>query len=79
MKVAVMVGSLRKESFSRKTAKTLIAFETESLMLDIVEIGNLQVYNQDYDDDGKPPIEWTTLMLKGRFRIKVHASFCKSL
>lgn len=60
MKVAVMVGSLRKESFSRKTAKTLIALEPESLMLEIVEIGNLPVYNQDYDDDGKPPIEWTT-------------------
>jgi chromate reductase, NAD(P)H dehydrogenase (quinone) len=53
MKVAVMVGSLRKESFSRKTAKTLIALEPESLMLEIVEIGNLPVYNQDYDDDGE--------------------------
>ena len=59
MKVAVMVGSLRKESFSRKTAKTLIALAPESLMLEIVEIGNLPVYNQDYDDEGKPPIEWT--------------------
>ena len=59
MKVAVMVGSLRKESFSRKTAETLIALAPESLMLEIVEIGNLPVYNQDCDDEGKPPIEWT--------------------
>jgi chromate reductase, NAD(P)H dehydrogenase (quinone) len=60
MKVAVMVGSLRKESFSRKTANTLIALTAESLILEIVEIGNLPVYNQDYDDGGKPPVEWTT-------------------
>lgn len=66
MKVAVLVGSLRRESFSRKTAKTLIALAPESLTLDIVEIGDLPVYNQDGDDDGKPPVAWTTF----RKRIK---------
>ena len=66
MNVAVLVGSLRRESFSRKTAKTLVALAPESLTLDIVEIGDLPVYNQDGDDDGKPPIAWTTF----RKRIK---------
>ena len=66
MKVAVLVGSLRRESFSRKTAKTLVALAPASLMLEIVEIGNLPLYNQDGDDDGKPPIQWTTF----RKRIK---------
>ena len=66
MKVAVLVGSLRRESFSRKTAKTLLALAPESLTLEIIEIGDLPVYNQDGDDDGKPPIEWTTF----RKRIK---------
>jgi chromate reductase, NAD(P)H dehydrogenase (quinone) len=60
MKVAVMVGSLRRESFSLKTAKTLLPLAPESLTLEIVEIGNLPIYNQDGDDDGKPPSEWTT-------------------
>jgi chromate reductase len=66
MKVAVLIGSLRRESFSRKTAKTLVALAPEPLTLEIVEIGDLPVYNQDGDDDGKPPIAWTTF----RKRIK---------
>jgi chromate reductase, NAD(P)H dehydrogenase (quinone) len=66
MKVAVIVGSLRRESFSRKTAKTLVALAPDSLALEIVEIGDLPLYNQDGDDNGKPPIEWMTF----RERIK---------
>ena len=66
MKVAVLVGSLRRESFSRKTAKTLVALAPESLTLEIVEIGDLPLYNQDSDDDRQPPNEWTTF----RNRIK---------
>ena len=66
MKVAVLVGSLRRESYSRKTAKALIALAPESLKLEIIEIGDLPIYNQDGDDDGKPPIAWMTF----RKRIK---------
>ena len=51
--VGVFVGSLRKESFSRKTAKALIALAPSSLSLEIIEIGNLPLYNQD--DDKNPP------------------------
>ncbi len=58
-KIAVFVGSLRKESFNRKMAKVLITLAPESLMLEIVEIGGLPLYNQDYDDEGNPPSEWT--------------------
>ena len=66
MKVAVLVGSLRKEAFSLKTAKTLISLAPESLALEIVEIGELPLYNQDGDDYENPPVEWTTF----RRRIK---------
>ena len=55
--VAVLVGSLRKESFNRKLAKALIGLAPQSLRLEIVEIGNLQLYNQDLD--ASPPPEWT--------------------
>jgi len=58
-KVAVFVGSLRKQSFNRKMAKALIALAPESLELEIVEIGELPLYNQDYDDEGKPLPQWT--------------------
>lgn len=60
MKVAVVVGSLRRESFSRKMAKVLATLAPETLQMDIVEIGDLPIYNQDGDDDGKPPAAWTT-------------------
>jgi len=58
-KIAVFVGSLRKESFNRKMAKALAILAPESLMLEIVEIGELPLYNQDYDDGGNPPSTWT--------------------
>jgi len=55
-KIAVIVGSLRKESFNRKMAKALVALAPESIKLEIVEIGGLPLYNQDLDD--KPPTAW---------------------
>jgi chromate reductase len=51
--VAVFVGSLRKESFNRKMAKALAAIAPAPLKLEIVEIGQLPLYNQD--DDANPP------------------------
>ena len=52
-RVAVVVGSLRKESFNRKLAKALTAIAPAPLALEIVEIGPLPLYNQD--DDAAPP------------------------
>jgi chromate reductase len=60
IKIAVLVGSLRKESFSRKMAKTLMKLAPGSLSLEIVEIGGLPLYNQDLDDSGNPPAAWTS-------------------
>jgi len=54
--VAVFVGSLRKESFNRKLAKALIPLAAPGLNLEIVEIGQLPLYNQDEDAD--PPAPW---------------------
>jgi chromate reductase len=56
-KIAVFVGSLRKESFNRKMAKALMALAPESLKLEIIEIGGLPLYDQDLDDN--PPAVWT--------------------
>src|SRR5665213_1458587 len=56
--VAVFVGSLRKESFSRKIAATLAGLAPSSLKLNIVEIGQLPLYNQD--EDANPPATWTS-------------------
>jgi NAD(P)H-dependent FMN reductase/ketosteroid isomerase-like protein len=54
--VAVIIGSLRKEAFSRKMAHALMAQAPKSLSCGIVEIGDLPLYNQDLDD--KPPASW---------------------
>jgi chromate reductase, NAD(P)H dehydrogenase (quinone) len=51
--VAVLVGSLRKESFNRKMANAVIGMAPPSLALEIIEIRNLPLYNQD--DDADPP------------------------
>ncbi len=56
--VAVFVGSLRKGSFNRMAAKALAALASPRLQLEIVEIGQLALYNQDDDDNGTPRPEW---------------------
>ncbi len=57
-KIAVVVGSLRKESFNLKIANTLIAQSPESLSLEIVDIGNLPIFNEDLENT--PLSEWET-------------------
>ena len=48
-KVAVFVGSLRKGSYNRKMAQALAEVAPPQLKLEIVEIGELPLYNQDSD------------------------------
>ena len=53
--IAVLVGSLRKESFSRKVAHNLIELAPASLKFSIIEIGDLPLYNQDLETETPPP------------------------
>jgi len=55
--VAVIVGSLRKESFSRKLANALIPLVKPALDLKLVEIGDLELYNEDTEKNPTPA--WT--------------------
>src|SRR5881227_1639918 len=54
--VAVIVGSLRKESLNRKMAHAAIGLAPPSLALELVEIGALSLYNQDLE--AAPPDAW---------------------
>jgi chromate reductase, NAD(P)H dehydrogenase (quinone) len=54
--VAVLIGSLRRESFTRKVANELVKLAPPSLRLEIVEIGSIPHYNEDLE--AKPPAEW---------------------
>lgn len=61
-KIAVLVGSLRKESFNKKLANEMIAMAPESLEMELVEIGQLMHYNEDLDQN--PPAEWVEFRKK---------------
>jgi chromate reductase len=52
--VAVLVGSLRKASLTRKVANAAIAAAPQGLKCRIVEIGDLPVYNEDLEHDVPP-------------------------
>ena len=50
-KVAVVVGSLRRESFNRQLAQAVISLAPADFTFEFLEIGNLPLYSQDYDAD----------------------------
>jgi chromate reductase len=58
-KIAIIVGSLRKESLNRKVARSICAIRGDNLDCSMIEIGDLPLYNQDLD--GSPPEQWVRL------------------
>ena len=64
--VAVLVGSLRQDSLNRKMARAMGRLAPSSLVLDIVEIGDLTLYNEDAEANA--PAAWQ------RFRSEVGGS-----
>lgn len=56
--IAVIVGSLRKDSYNLKVAKVLQQIAPASLSLKIIQIGDLPLYNEDIDTDN-PPAAYT--------------------
>ncbi len=65
--VAVLVGSLRRDSFAKKTAAAIASLAPADMTLEIVPIGDLPFYNEDLETDSPPP-QWT------EFRRKVKAA-----
>ena len=61
-KIAVIVGSLRKESFNLKTAKAMMAMAPESFDMELLDISGLPMFNEDLE--ANPPKEWVTLKEK---------------
>src|SRR5687767_5810779 len=64
--IAIVVGSLRKDSVNRKLARAMCAATAERLDCTIVEIGDLALFNQDLE--ASPPPEWT------RFKAEITAA-----
>src|SRR6267143_1492212 len=67
MNVCVLVGSLRKASLNGMLANALISLAPSSMKLEIVEIGQLPLFNQDLET-GSSPSPWTA------FRQRVKAA-----
>ena len=65
--IAVLVGSLRKEAYSRRLALALAKLALPELRLEIVESGDLPFCNQDLEDHGAPS-SWR------RFRDRIRAA-----
>ncbi len=65
-KVAVLIGSLRKDSFTRKIAEALKTLAPAGMNFEFIEIGNLPHYNQD--DDANPA------KVVAEFRAKIKAA-----
>ena len=53
-RVAVLVGSLRRESLNRKVANAFARLAPDSLSLEQVEIGDLPLYNEDLEVAAPP-------------------------
>ena len=66
-KIAILVGSLRKDSINRKVARSICALRGENLDCKIIEIGDLPLYNQDYDSAPQQPEQYV------RFRDEMRA------
>ncbi len=64
--VVVIVGSLRKESFSLKIAKAFAKIAPASLKLEITTLHGLSFFNQDLE--ATPPADWVA------FREKIQKS-----
>ncbi len=56
--IAVIVGSLRAASFTRRVAEAMIRLAPGGIAYEIVEIGQLPLYNQDLDTPERTPPAW---------------------
>ena len=62
-KIGIIVGSLRKDSVSKKVAATMRDLFPAGYETEVIEIGNLPLYNEDLDN-GSVLAEYTTFRSK---------------
>jgi chromate reductase len=62
--IGILIGSLRKGSFSKSIGRYVGQLLSEKYDIEFVEIGNLAMFNQDFDDEGTTPKEWTAFRAK---------------
>lgn len=57
VRIVALVGSLRRESYTRRVVNALRDLASESMEIEIVPIGSLPLYSED-DDTDTPPTAW---------------------
>ena len=67
-KIAIIVGSLREGSYNRRIARSVCAIRGDNLECEMVEIGDLPLYNQDFDSLPQQPGQYV------RFRDQVRGA-----
>ena len=60
--IAVIVGSLRKESFTLKIANAMAKLAPDTLKLEVITLHGVSFFNQDLE--GAPPADWVALREK---------------
>jgi chromate reductase, NAD(P)H dehydrogenase (quinone) len=55
-KIAVLVGSIRRDSINRTLAKALIKLAPKDLACEFFRIDDLPVFNQDNDQNSPAPV-----------------------
>lgn len=65
LNIALIIGSLRKESINRKFAEYIVSQMPECVTIKEVYIADLPLYNQDYDDTTIDSYERVRQQLKG--------------
>jgi len=59
--IGVLVGSLRRDSFSQKVARYLGTVLAEQFQVTFVDISDLPIYNEDLDNGESVPASWQRL------------------
>lgn len=67
-RIAIVVGSIRKDSLNRKIAQSMCAIRGDGLECSMVSIDDLPLYNQDYDNSPNEPASYR------RFREEIAAA-----
>lgn len=64
-KIGILVGSARKDAFSKKVADVLTTSLSSQHDIHVIKIDDLSLFNQDFDDENTVPEAWS------RFRNEV--------
>lgn len=64
--IGIFVGSLRRKSFSKSVAEFVVSRSGADIKFEIIDISQLDIYNQDFDDDDDAPASYAV------FRDKVN-------